>query len=287
MSIRGLSKTLLAQQSRSDSGQRQVMTLFFSDIVGFSRISELLTPTGLVNLINEYLTLASAPIKDHHGVINQFIGDAVSAFWGAPFVDQAEHAKLACYAALEQFDQLVKLRRALPDLLGIRKGIPVINVRIGLASGEVVTGNVGSENSKSYTVMGPAVQLAEKLEEANKTYGTRILIAAKTRELAGEVIETREIDTFTLNNPSAPEPIYELMGISGSLDESLMELRERFQAALFAYREQRRSEAETKFRACLELAPEDGPSLYYLRQIEAQQNSKEYLATRYPSSTES
>ena len=113
-------ETLLGQQPQSESGQRQMMTLFFSDIAGFSSISELLTPAGLVNLINEYLTLASVPIKEHRGVINQFIGDAVSAFWGEPFVDQAEHAILACYAALEQFDQLVKLRRALPDLLGIR-----------------------------------------------------------------------------------------------------------------------------------------------------------------------
>ena len=247
-----------------------MMTLFFSDIAGFSSISELLTPAGLVNLINEYLTLASVPIKEHRGVINQFIGDAVSAFWGEPFVDQAEHAILACYAALEQFDQLVKLRRALPDLLGIRKGIPEINVRVGLASGEVVTGNIGSENAKSYTVMGAAVQLAEKLEEANKTYKTRILMTAKTRELAGDVIETREIDTLVLSTTSAPEPIYELLGIAGSTDEQLLQLRDRFQVALSAYREQRWSEAEAKFRACLEFAPKDGPSCYYLRQIEAQ-----------------
>ncbi|MEM9003814.1 MAG: adenylate/guanylate cyclase domain-containing protein [Cyanobacteria bacterium P01_F01_bin.86] len=263
-------ETLLAQQSQSDSGQRQMMTLFFSDIAGFSRISEVLTPAGLVTLINEYLTLASVPIKEHRGVINQFIGDAVSAFWGVPFVGQAEHAKLACYAALEQFDQLAKLRRALPDLLGIRKGIPEINVRVGLASGEVVTGNIGSENSKSYTVMGAAVQMAEKLEEANKIYGTRILITAKTRELAGEVIETREIDAIALSDSSDPEPIYELLGITGSTDERLLQLNDYFQAARSAYQEQRWSEAEAKFQKCLEFVPEDGPSRYYMAKIESQ-----------------
>ncbi|MEO0985193.1 MAG: adenylate/guanylate cyclase domain-containing protein [Cyanobacteria bacterium J06639_14] len=263
-------ETLLAQQSQSDSGQRQMMTLFFSDIAGFSRISEVLTPAGLVTLINEYLTLASVPIKEHRGVINQFIGDAVSAFWGVPFVGQAEHAKLACYAALEQFDQLAKLRRALPDLLGIRKGIPEINVRVGLASGEVVTGNIGSENSKSYTVMGAAVQMAEKLEEANKIYGTRILITAKTRELAGEVIETREIDVIALSDSSNPEPIYELLGITGSTDERLLQLNDYFQAARSAYQEQRWSEAEAKFQKCLEFVPEDGPSRYYMAKIESQ-----------------
>ena len=104
-------ETLLTQQTPAETGQRRMMTLFFSDIEGFSTISELLTPIGLVALINQYLTLASIPIKEHRGVINQFIGDGVSAFWGPPFVDAADHAKLACYAALEQFDQLAKLRR--------------------------------------------------------------------------------------------------------------------------------------------------------------------------------
>ncbi|MEM9769826.1 MAG: HAMP domain-containing protein, partial [Cyanobacteria bacterium P01_D01_bin.71] len=136
-------ETLLDQQAESRGGQRQMMTMFFSDIADFSRLSELLTPAGLVTLINQYLTLASAPIQEHQGVLNQFIGDAVSAFWGPPFVEPNAHAKLACMAALEQFDQLAKLHRSLPDLLGIRKGLPDINIRIGLASGELVAGNIG------------------------------------------------------------------------------------------------------------------------------------------------
>ena len=262
-------ETLLEQQTPPESGQRQRMTVFFSDIAGFSGISELLTPAGLVTLINHYLTLASAPIQEHRGVINQFIGDAVSAFWGPPFVDETDCAKLACYVALEQFDQLVKLRRALPDLLGLRKGLPDINIRIGLASGELVAGNIGSEQSKSYTVMGPAVQMAERLEGTNKIYSTRILMTTQTREMAGEAIETREIDILALTDHSEPEPIYELLGIAGSTDERLLELRDRFALALAAYREERWSEAEAKFQSCLDLVPEDGPSQYYLELIQA------------------
>lgn len=263
-------ETLLAQQTQPDSGQRQMMTLFFSDIAGFSSISELLTPAGLVTLINQYLTLASAPIQEHRGVLNQFIGDAVSAFWGPPFVTPNEHAKLACYAALEQFDQLTKLRRGLPDLLGIRKGLPDVNIRIGLASGEVVAGNIGSDQSKSYTVMGPAVHKAETLEEANKIYGTRILLTATTRELAGDTFETREIDTLAFTAEGEPEPIYELLGVTGSTDNIQLQLRECFQIALAAYRDHRWSEATNRFLACLEIAPTDGPSAYYLAQAQVQ-----------------
>lgn len=267
-------ETLMEQQKRlqtPNSTQSQMMTLFFSDMAGFSSISELLTPTGLVTLINQYLTLASAPIQEHHGVINQFIGDAVSAFWGAPFVAPEDHAKLACYAALEQFDQLTKLRRALPEIMGIRKGLPEINIRIGLASGTVVAGNIGSDHAKSYTVMGPAVQIAETLEGASKIYGTRILMTATTQELAGESIETREIDQMVLSEGAEPEPIYELLGITGSTDEGVLVMRDRFHAALASYRAQQWAEAEADFRFCLQHIPDDGPSCYYIAKLREHQ----------------
>ncbi|MEM6255773.1 MAG: adenylate/guanylate cyclase domain-containing protein [Cyanobacteria bacterium P01_D01_bin.156] len=254
--------TLLGQPNSTEGSQRQMMTLFFSDMANFSKISELLTPTGLVTLINRYFTLAAAPIKEHHGVINQFVGDAVSAFWAPPFVDSADHAKLACYAALEQFDQLTKLRRSLPDLLGIRKGLPEINIRIGLASGEALAGNIGSEQSKSYTVLGPVTRLAEKLENLNKVYGTRILMTATTRQLAGDTIEVREIDQIALSG--TPEPIYELLGIVGSTDNRLLMLRDCFQTALEIYRGRSGEEAISRFEACLAIIPNDGPSKYYL-----------------------
>ena len=115
--------------------------------------------------------------------------------------------------------------------------------------------------------MGPAVALAEAMETANKTYGTRMLMTASTRELAGDAIETREVDCIPLGPHGSPTPIYELLGIVGSTDAELLALRDRFAAALAAYRQERWSEAETGFQACLALKPQDGPSGYYLAQL--------------------
>ena len=255
------------QQGDIQQGQKQVMTVFFSDIAGFSTISELLTPAGLVTVINEYLTLASLPIKEHKGVLNQFIGDAVSAFWGPPFVGETDHATLACYAAMEQFDQLAKLQRMLPDIMGVRKGLPQIKIRIGLATGEVVAGNIGSENAKSYTVMGPTVQLAERLEGASKQYGTEILMAEATYELVKDTIVTREIDHITVPGYDRPIRIYEPLGYVGTVTDNAIELGDRFQSALNAYRNQQWQHAHDLFDRCLQTKPDDGPSHYYLQKI--------------------
>lgn len=254
-------------QANEQQGKKQIMTVFFSDIAGFSTISELLTPSGLVTVINEYLTLASGPIKDHKGVLNQFIGDAVSAFWGAPFVEETEHATLACHAAMEQFNQLAKLQRMLPDIMGVRKGLPQIKIRIGLATGEVVTGNIGSENSKSYTVMGPPVQLAEQLEGANKRYGTQILIAETTHELVKESLITRKIDEVKVAGHEHPIGIYEPLGYVGTITDDVLELRDRFNSALDAYQNQQWQHAHDLFSRCLQTNPDDGPSHYYLQRI--------------------
>lgn len=263
---------LLSQTETPEDGEKQIVTVFVSDVTGFSRISELLSPTGLVNLLNQYLTLAAEPISTYNGVINQFIGDAVVAFWGPPFVAEADHAKLACYAALDQLDQLQKLQRQLPDLMGLRKGLPHIAIRIGLATGEVVAGNIGSEQSKSYTVIGEAVQLAERLEEANKRYGTTILIAERTRQLAGDAIETRAIDRLQLTNEGDSIQLYELLGRRGELDEVRLQSRDRFEQGLVAYQKQNWEKAETCFQACLRTQPEDGPSRYYLQQLSSHLN---------------
>ena len=137
--------TLLKQdESGLNNGEKQVMTVFFSDLEGYSSITEVLTPLRLVNLINKYLTLASEPIIRYKGVIDKYIGDAIMSFWGPPFTDESEHAKLACRASLEQFVKLDELQAQLPDLLGFRKGLPKINVRIGLCTGELIVGNIGS-----------------------------------------------------------------------------------------------------------------------------------------------
>src|SRR5438105_3707782 len=153
------------------------MTVFFSDLVGFTAISERLTPSGLVNVMNRYLSLMSQPIRAQKGLIDKYIGDAIMAFWGPPFTDREEHARLACFAALEQLQALEELRRMLPELMGLRKGLPEIDFRIGISTGDVVVGNIGSELTRAFTVLGDTVNLGSRLEGANKQYGTKILIS--------------------------------------------------------------------------------------------------------------
>jgi adenylate cyclase len=222
--------TLLKQdESGLNNGEKQVMTVFFSDLEGYSSITEVLTPLRLVNLINKYLTLASEPIIRYKGVIDKYIGDAIMSFWGPPFTDESEHAKLACRASLEQFVKLDELQAQLPDLLGFRKGLPKINVRIGLCTGELIVGNIGSNISKSYTVMGDTVNVASRLESANKQYGTHILMSEATYELVKDEFETREIDNIIVVGKSEPVRIFELLAPSGKIEKQVLDLRDYFQ----------------------------------------------------------
>lgn len=260
-------KQLLDQPGEAIATHQEEMTVFVSDIAGFSTMSELLTPQGLVALINQYLTLASEPILAHNGVLDKFIGDAVTAFWGPPFVSETDHAKLACYAALEQLSQLVKLRRLLPDIMGIRKGLPEIHIRIGLATGKLVAGNIGSQHAKSYTVLGQPMQLAEYLESASKRYGTTILLSETTRKAAADVIETRTIDRLLLPGQTEPSMIYELLDIAGNLTKQQATLRDRFEGGLEHYWHQQWELAYQHFIDCVAIAPNDKPSRLYLERI--------------------
>jgi adenylate cyclase len=241
------------------AGERTEVTVFLSDLVGFSSISELLTPDRLVELLNLYLSLAAEPIRRHNGVIDEIIGDAVQAFWGPPFSDPDAHARLACAAALEQADQLVRLRRALPDLLGFRKNLPELGLRIGLASGEAVAGTIGSDTSRSYSVMGPPVMRAEEMEGLNKRFGTDVLITADVRARIGDEFVVREVG-------EAPEgeAVFELMGYTADEDAGRDELVERFAAGLAAWKAGRSDAARSEFAACLAVSPGDGPSAYYM-----------------------
>jgi len=260
---------LIEQTSAAgDRPVKQVMTVFFSDVAGFSKISEHLTAGGLVRLINQYLTLASEPITRSHGVIDKFIGDAVVAFWGPPFAGSSNHAEAACLAALAQLDQVERLNQMMPELMGIRQGLPRVDVRIGLATGELLMGNIGSEQSKAYTVAGEAVEVAEELEGASKIYGTRILITEETRRQAAASIEVREIDFIPHTGQEERLRVFELLGASGSLDEQVRVLRDRFAKGLDAYRNRDWDGAQTAFEQCLELA-DDQASRVFLERIVA------------------
>jgi adenylate cyclase len=209
-------------------GERRVMTVLFCDMKGFTALSEVTTPTGLVAIINQYLTAMSEPIRRHDGIIDKYIGDAVMAFWGPPFVAAEAQAGLACLAALDQLAGLPALTASLPELVGVKQGLPSIGIRVGIATGEVLVGDIGSDVTRSYTVMGDAANLASRLEGANKVYGTRVLVSEETARLARDTVELREIDSIIVVGRSEPQRVFEVLGRSGEVDATTRELRDRF-----------------------------------------------------------
>ncbi len=259
-------KVILPGRPEDVAGQKRVMTVLFTDLAGFTTLGENLTPGGLVRLINRYFTLMSECVRAEHGIIDKFIGDAIMAYWGPPFVPEEEQAVAACRAALRQIEAISCFRAELPDLMGLRKNLPEVNVRIGLATGEVVVGNIGSETARSYTVIGDVVNLASRLESANHVYGTRILIAEETRRMVDRQMETRDIDRLAVKGKTDPVEMFELLGEQGTLDPDWNLRRSRFEEALESYRRQDWPAAESIFRELAEKFA-DRPSQAFLERI--------------------
>jgi class 3 adenylate cyclase len=259
---------LIAGPALAAEGQRRVMTVMFCDVKGFTSTSEGMTPQGLVKVMNRYFSTMSAPIRQHQGVIDKYIGDAIMAYWGAPFTDDAKQAQLASLAALEMLQLVPQLRAELPELLGVRALPNIFDIRIGIATGEVLVGSIGSELMMSYTVMGDTVNLASRLEGANKEYGGRILVSEATAAGASETVEAREIDRVVTLGQTHPEAVFEIMAPKGELTAVQLELRARFSEGLAAYRAQRWEEAGRAFQAALHASPNDGPSMTFIKRIE-------------------
>jgi len=249
-------------------GARQDCTVFFSDIAGFTALAELLTPAAVVRLINGYFTEMSEPIRSSQGIIDKYIGDAIMAFWVLPFTEPADHARLACLSALAQRERLAGFQARLPELTGLRRSVPRLEMRIGIATGEVVVGNVGSEVSKNYTVIGDTVNLAARLEALNKQYGTRTLVAEATEAQARDAIETREIDLVAVAGKSEPIRIFELLAAKGGLSPEALARRERFEAALEAYRARDWASARAGFEACTQDPEGDRPAQVFLERLD-------------------
>ena len=179
----------------ASDGERRVMTVLFCDMKGFTSLSEGMTPQGLVKVMNHYLSTMSGPIRSHRGIIDKYIGDAIMAYWGPPFTEMGTGAAgLPCRGRMAERGEA--LRTELPELLGVRTVPSEFDIRIGIATGEVLVGSIGSEFMMSYTVMGDAVNLASRLEGANKIYGSHSLVSEPTIEAAGDAIESREIDRW-------------------------------------------------------------------------------------------
>jgi adenylate cyclase len=211
-------------------GERRKQTVLFSDIAGFTNFSEKMQAEALVSLLNEYLTAMTLEITRQQGVLDKFIGDAIMAFW-TPQLCGEKHALYACQTALAMQQVLKTLR---PQWLA--KGLPEIAVRIGIATGEMIVGNIGSDQARSYTCIGDKVNYSSRLEGLNKYYGTQIIIDQQTAVDASGLL-LRELDTVRVKGREEGEAIYELLALSGQADDAVLEEIERYQQALALYKQ--------------------------------------------------
>ncbi|HAT49341.1 MAG TPA: adenylate/guanylate cyclase domain-containing protein, partial [Alphaproteobacteria bacterium] len=239
-------------------GEERVMTAYFSDVAGFSTISEKLTPSELVLLLNEYLTAMCEIIARYDGTVDKFEGDAIIAFWGAP-LDQPNHATLCCHAAAEMQQYMVQMRERL-----VKEGRAELRVRMGINSGRMVVGNMGSKQRMDYTIMGDAVNLAARLEGANKFYASDTMISDATYQLAKDDIDCRVLDTVRVIGKKEPVIIYQLLGKKGEVTGVLAELLVHYNAGLEQYRARKYQEAIGHFEKAVAVIPNDGPSKTYL-----------------------
>jgi adenylate cyclase len=192
-------------------GVNKTITVMFSDVRGFTTISEALgEPQKLVNLLNEYLGAMTEIIFKYNGTLDKYVGDEIMAFWGAP-VDQPDHPMLACRTALDQMWFLNHILN--PKLKG--EGKPLIDIGIGLNTGIMTVGNMGSKNRMDYTLMGDMVNLGARLEGTNKVYGTKIIISEFTYEVVKDQVVVRELDNIKVKGKTRPVKIFELLEVKG------------------------------------------------------------------------
>ncbi len=249
-------------------GERRTATAFFSDIKDFTTVSEGLSPEELVALLNEYLSAMTAIVFANQGFLDKYEGDAIMAVFGVP-VPREDHAVCACKAALEMQRKLAKLR---PKWQA--EGKPELEARIGINSGPMIAGNIGGEQRFDYTVIGDSVNLASRLEGANKAYGTSILISAFTYELLNGQFVTRELDLLRVKGKTLPVRVYELVAEHPrELAGHQLRALQLFAEGLQAYRERRWEEALANFEAVLAIRPDDGPAQVYCQRCRVFQES--------------
>lgn len=235
------------------AGEKQVMTVLFFDVDGLGELTGRLTPEEHVRFVNEYLTLAAAPVSDHLGVIDKFIDTTVMAFWGPPFTSAEEHPRLACAAALRQLERLDEIRRLLP-------GSAALRLHSGIATGPLVVGSMGSEQSRSYTVLGDTVNTASRLQGVSRQYGAGIVVTEETREALGDDFELRELDLVRVVGKDEPVRIFEVLARRGELGPEREKLRDAFEQGLARFRARAWDDALETFSRCLRIDPSDGPA---------------------------
>ncbi len=241
-------------------GESREMTVLFSDVRGFTTISEGLSPKELSRLMNEYMTPMTHIIHKHRGTIDKYIGDAIMAFWGAPLADP-EHGRNALLAAMEMQQTLIPLREQFKA-----RGWPEIRIGVGINTGTMSVGNMGSEFRMAYTVMGDAVNLASRLESVTKQYGVGIIVGENTHRAVPEVV-FRELDRVRVKGKDEPVAIYEPLGAAGQVDQSALDELKLFQQVLKLYRAQDWDLAEVQLLNLQKSSPECTLYQLYLERI--------------------
>ncbi|HPK53036.1 MAG TPA: CHASE2 domain-containing protein [Smithellaceae bacterium] len=238
-------------------GDKKDLSVLFSDIRGFTTISEKLSPEELVHLLNEYLTAMTDIVFKYDGTLDKYMGDAIMAVFGAP-LDQPDHAKRACLTALDMMAELHRLQKKWQE-----EGKPPLNIGIGINSGDMVVGNMGSQMRFDYTVMGDMVNLGSRLEGINKEYGSNIIFSEFTYNVVKDAMCCRELDWVRVKGKKLPVKIYELLG--EKKDEGRWkEFISKFEEGLALYRAAKWDEAIAAFREAMKIKPEDAASQLYI-----------------------
>ncbi len=248
-------------ESFSLTGHRALVTVQFSDLAGFTSISEKLSPDELTAVLNAHLSAMTDIIMEFNGFVDKYEGDAIMAEWGVPYPNP-RHARDACLAALEQ---QAALKRLLPEIrrdYGIR-----LAMRIGMNSGPVSAGNMGSNRRFQYTVMGDTVNQAARFEPANKDYGTEIMIGAETARLAGDAVDVRLLDKLVVVGKTEPVEVYELLAPAGETPRPKAEAARWYEEALKRHWHRQWEKALECLDKALAAFPDDSPSRVLQRRI--------------------
>ncbi|MBM4083871.1 MAG: CHASE2 domain-containing protein [Planctomycetes bacterium] len=253
-----VSEILKAPEKIQLGGEKKHITVFFSDIQGFTSISESLAPADLMALLNDYLTEMTDIILARDGFLDKYIGDAIVAAFGPP-LGMADHAQKACLAALECQERLAALRQTFKQ-----QGRPEIFMRIGLNSGDATVGNVGSRQRLHYTIIGDAVNLASRLEAANKEFGTFTMVSEATYAQAKSEVVARDLGLIQVVGKNEPVRVFELLGRAGQVSDARRRAIAAFEKGVAEFRNREWQKAVSSFRQALTIDPNDCPSVAFV-----------------------
>ena len=255
---------LQADPSRlSLGGETKELSILFSDIRGFTTISEQLSPQELMEQLNEYLEEMSEAVMQKQGLVDKYIGDAVMAFWGAPLT-LSNHAQLACESVLNMMKALNTL-----NARWAKEGKPAFLIGVGVSTGDVVVGNMGSKRRFNYSIIGDEVNFSARIEGLTKQYGVACLIGEKTYQAIKDVehLTTRELDDVMVKGKKEPRRIYQL--VTDEVTDKTKQALENFKEGRAAYVRGDFGQAITHFTAALAVDPDDGPSRVFKERSEA------------------